>query len=484
MDKPLELTTSVAAPQRPWDARLARRLVTPLKNSRVTPNHLTTVRLAVGLFAAAAFTPGTYGWTNVGACLLALSNFLDHADGELARMSGKGSRFGHLYDLASDALITVLLFVAMGIGVSVSADAEDRLFGTSPTLTGAIAGIAVAWIFLLRMQIEAMAGKAGTRQASIGGFETEDVLYLLPLVTLCNAIPGFIKLAAVGAPLFAVWVTIDYLRTLRSFSARASASNSRSAPFTGSLPPVTTLEAAAPPEARAAIADTGSLRQSFVEQGSFIRVPGFANDALVAGLIAAAQTTQPLLNRNYIPGHKRGGSVSRYTLDQHAPDIGELYHSPAFIDWLSALCGEKLQPSPPSDPHGYALYFYTQPGDHIGWHYDNSYYAGRRYTVLLGVIDDSSCLLEYELHTRDADRASQREAIRLAPGDLVFFDGDRLHHRITPSKQGERRVSLTLEYVTNPAMHPVWRFVSNMKDSIAYFGFRQVFGRMMTRTRR
>src|SRR5258708_32224302 len=103
--------------QRPWDARLARWLVAPLRDSRVVPNHLTTVRLLVGLAAAAAFVPGTYGWSNVAALLLVLSNFLDHADGELARVSGKTSRFGHVYDLASDALVTILLFVAIGVGI-------------------------------------------------------------------------------------------------------------------------------------------------------------------------------------------------------------------------------------------------------------------------------------------------------------------------------------------------------------------------------
>src|SRR3979490_3065446 len=88
------------AAQRPWDARLARRLVTPLKDSRPPPSHLTPVRLAVGVSAAAAFLPGTYGWTNIGALLLILSNFLDHTDGELARISGKTSRIGHIYHLA------------------------------------------------------------------------------------------------------------------------------------------------------------------------------------------------------------------------------------------------------------------------------------------------------------------------------------------------------------------------------------------------
>src|SRR5271156_3385873 len=113
--------------QRPWDARLARRLVTPLKDSWVTPNTLTTVRLFVGLGAAAAFLPGTYGWSNVAALLLILSNFLDHTDGELARLSGKSSRIGHVYDLASDAAVTILSFLAMGAGVDENSGLELQI---------------------------------------------------------------------------------------------------------------------------------------------------------------------------------------------------------------------------------------------------------------------------------------------------------------------------------------------------------------------
>lgn len=199
--------------QRPWDARLARRLVAPLKETRVTPNHLTTVRLAVGLAAAAAFLPGTYAWSNLAALLLVLSNFLDHTDGELARMSGKSSRLGHLYDLASDAAVTILLFIAVGVGVGAQTPA---LLGVSPAVLGLIAGCAIALIFLLRMRIEDMAGKTASRQASLGGFETEDVLYFLPLVTLSNAVTPFLKAAALCAPLFAAGVAIHYVRVLRS----------------------------------------------------------------------------------------------------------------------------------------------------------------------------------------------------------------------------------------------------------------------------
>jgi phosphatidylglycerophosphate synthase len=212
MSTPEHLSYSRPVAERPWDARLARWLVTPLKNGRVTPNHLTTVRLAVGLAAAAAFLPGTYGWSNLGALLLIVSNFLDHTDGELARISGKSSRIGHVYDLTSDAVVTILLFIAIGVGVGANPTTAIEI---SPVALGVIAGCAVALIFYLRMRIEDMAGKAANQQGSIGGFETEDVLYLLPLVTLSNAVVPFLVTAALCAPLYAVWVVMDYRRALR-----------------------------------------------------------------------------------------------------------------------------------------------------------------------------------------------------------------------------------------------------------------------------
>jgi len=222
--------------------------------------------------------------------------------------------------------------------------------------------------------------------------------------------------------------------------------------------------------------DLPELRREFRAQGAFLYLPQFLPEALTAQLIAAVTDVAPVINRNYLPGHKQGGSVSRHAIDERAPGIAALYRSPALLAWLSAVAGEPLQVSPADDPHAYALYFYTQPGDHIGWHYDTSYYAGRRYTVLIGVIDESSCRLDYQLHTRSPERAPQPGSLKIAPGGLVFFDGDALRHRISPLAAGERRVSLTFEYLTDARMHRWGRFVSNMKDSIAYFGFRQVFG--------
>jgi alkylated DNA repair dioxygenase AlkB len=219
------------------------------------------------------------------------------------------------------------------------------------------------------------------------------------------------------------------------------------------------------------------LRREFAEQGAFLFLENFLAPEVTDQLIAAVADVTASVNRNYLPGHKQGGSVSRHTIDRLAPFVADLYRSPALIEWLGQLAGERMQVSPVQDPHAYALYFYTRPGDHIGWHYDTSYYAGRRYTLLIGVVDESSCQLEYELHTREAGAAVKAGTVRIPPGGLCFFDGDKLRHRITPLGKNELRVSLTFEYVTDPAMRPWRRLISNMKDAVAYFGFRQVFRR-------
>ncbi len=476
-------------------------MVTPLINTRVSPNHLTTLRLIVGLACAWAFAKGGYAMANLGAVLLVLSNFIDHTDGELARVSGKTSRFGHLYDLGSDAFVTVLLFGGIGMGVEAMAPGS---LPVSASVLGWMAGVAVALIFFLRMRIEDRVGKAGTKQASVGGFETEDVLYLMPLVTLFDGTRGFLIAAAIGAPLFALLVVADYVRVMRRpLPAQPQTNNHTNTTTDMTDTTATSAAALAPaqaapsaPSAPAAFAadaeieramdaiDFDSVTSEFKSQDAFIYLEKFLPRTVTDQLIAAARAVTPNVNRNYLPGHKQGGSVSRHTLDELAPFVAELYRSPALMRFLERLAGEKLLPSPKEDPHAYALYYYTRPGDHIGWHYDTSYYKGRRYTLLLGVVDQSSCKLEYRLHTRNSGAPQVDGAVAYPPGALVFFDGDKLHHRITPLGDNEERISLTFEYVTDPRMGTWQRFISNMKDAIAYFGFRQVFRQVLQRTKR
>ena len=194
---------------KPLDARLAARLVYPLRNSAITPNHLTTVRLLTGIVACALLAGGDPVLVNIGALCLALSNFLDHTDGELARITGKHSRTGHYYDLASDALVNILLFAGIGIGLRHSS------LGDGALVLGILAGVAVAVIFQLRLMIGHLTGKSQVTQPNLGLFEIEDIFYLLPLVTFFSVLQPFLIVAAIGAPVFALWTLVEYLRLRR-----------------------------------------------------------------------------------------------------------------------------------------------------------------------------------------------------------------------------------------------------------------------------
>lgn len=200
----------MTAPERkPLDARLARWLVRPLRHTWVTPNHLTTLRLLFGLCACACLARGGYGWANAGALCFAISHFLDHADGELARLTGNISKAGHRYDLASDALVNVLLFASLGLGL------RHGGLGAAALSLGLLAGLAVAAVFHMRMVIEEAIGRDGARQPNIGMVEIEDVLYLLPVVAFFDQLTPFLLAASIGAPLFALWVLRDYLALKR-----------------------------------------------------------------------------------------------------------------------------------------------------------------------------------------------------------------------------------------------------------------------------
>jgi hypothetical protein len=223
------------------------------------------------------------------------------------------------------------------------------------------------------------------------------------------------------------------------------------------------------------VVDYQKLQAEFQAQNEFLVLENFLPNSLIEKFLALLPSLQPAINRNYIPNHKKGGSISRYTLDNVAPIFREFYQLSTFFEFLNEITAEKLLACPDIDPHTYALYYYTEPGDHIQYHYDTSYYHGKRYTVLLGLVDDSSSKLEYQLYKDIPERETQTQTLSLNPGTLVLFNGDKLYHRVTPLGDNEQRIVLTMEYVTDTRMGILKRFVSNMKDAIAYFGFRQVF---------
>lgn len=217
--------------------------------------------------------------------------------------------------------------------------------------------------------------------------------------------------------------------------------------------------------------DRQNIQRAYWNQNEFIHLEQFLPPTVFDPLLTEVELLEPDINRNYVPGHKQGGSVSFYNIREKAPAMLALYRSSALRTFLDRLIDAELKLCPEDDPHACALYYYTKPGDYIGYHYDTSYYKGTRYTVLIGLVERSEhCRLVARVDTGVAVENLPETRIRMDAGTMVVFNGDKLWHAVTPLGEGERRVVLTLQYVTDQRMGPVKKLFSNMKDAVAYFG--------------
>ena len=188
-----------------WIHKFSRQFVKPLVDTPVTPNHLTTGRLVFGVVAAVCFAfSGNPIWDWSGAICFLISMVLDRADGELARLSGKSSQFGALYDLVTDAICNSALFVGIGTGLTNSS------LGNWSILLGIIAGLFIIIIFLASIQLT---NEAGTGEAaafnSLAGFDPDDAMVLVPIGILLGLAQHLLIAAAVITPIVSVFILKD-----------------------------------------------------------------------------------------------------------------------------------------------------------------------------------------------------------------------------------------------------------------------------------
>jgi archaetidylinositol phosphate synthase len=184
---------------KPWDSRIAHALILPLRDTRVHPNHVTTAALVVGVGAAALYAMATPAAVDAGAACWVVASILDHADGELARLTGKVSEFGHRYDRAADLIVKLSLFAGLGASLR-----HGPLQHWSLPL-GVLGGASLLAIFALRGEMARRRGVGAFKQPIAGGFELEDILYVIAPLTWLGWLGPFLVCTAVGTPLFTMW---------------------------------------------------------------------------------------------------------------------------------------------------------------------------------------------------------------------------------------------------------------------------------------
>ena len=169
--------------------RGSRPITRLLVSTDLTPNHVSLASLAVGLGAIWCFWRATPASAFVGVVLYALACIVDHADGELARLTFQESRFGASLDWTIDTIIHAGL--VLGIGVTAGG---PLMLGVG--LVGA-AGVTLSALFAYYLPHEIEIGP------TIGGvlrnIANRDLFYLLLLgaATLRLLTPRAVGVAAV-----------------------------------------------------------------------------------------------------------------------------------------------------------------------------------------------------------------------------------------------------------------------------------------------
>ena len=183
---------------------------------------------------------------------------------------------------------------------------------------------------------------------------------------------------------------------------------------------------------------------------------------------------QALSERVHIPVHKRGATISYHALHYCAPELVAFYLSPAFHAWCSGIVGERVQPTPLHDLSSCSLLIYDRPNDHIGWHFDLNFYRGRHFTALLSLVNsdaDGAGVSSANLLVRENGFDT---VVPTPPNTLVLFEGAETYHCVTPLRNGERRIILSMTFCTDPSASTLQTLERRVKD-IAYFGLRALW---------
>jgi phosphatidylglycerophosphate synthase len=150
------LLRSLRKPQDGWTSRylnrhisltLTRLLVaTPLK-----PNQVSVGILGVGLFGAWLASRGTYESMLLGAALFQAQSILDGCDGEMSRLTFRGSRLGEWLDTIGDDLTNYGFFAGAAWGLYASSGRAIYLALGALTVTCGFVGSGLEYRYLIRI---------------------------------------------------------------------------------------------------------------------------------------------------------------------------------------------------------------------------------------------------------------------------------------------------------------------------------------------
>jgi phosphatidylglycerophosphate synthase len=194
-----------------FNRKLSRPLTRCLVQTPLTPNQITILSCLVGLVGALCFFPGGYWGPVVGALLLQFSVVLDCCDGEVARIKFLESAFGDVLDIVCDTVVTVAIFIGVGVAVW-----NDGASSHALSLAGllALGGCLAFPLVTLAEKTETVGDRRGgwedqLMKRLVASLTTRDVSVVIFASALTGKLPWFLWGAAIGAQAF--WLLLFWL---------------------------------------------------------------------------------------------------------------------------------------------------------------------------------------------------------------------------------------------------------------------------------
>ncbi len=173
---------------------------------------MTLITVVIAFGGARLLASGDRVYANWGASLFVLARFLDHFDGELARLKGMASKLGYYLDYAAGAGSYAALFLALGIGL------REGFFGHWSIFIGAVGALAAFISAFSNIALDRQTGGDETGDAAgypgFAGFELEDGIYLLAPITWLGFLYAFFVAAGVGAAIYSLWTLVQWRRSV------------------------------------------------------------------------------------------------------------------------------------------------------------------------------------------------------------------------------------------------------------------------------
>lgn len=171
--------------------------------TRITPNQLTYASFALMVGGAVCYCLNHRSFILAGAFLQLLSNFVDSADGILARMKGMSSKFGATLDLILDRIGDLLLYGSLAVAV----------YHTSHDVRLIILGLAGLAAFNLQVSLYYLIESYNrVPQTGLSGETRAFTSWVIWLCTLINHLEIMIFIAVIEPLASIVYQTVKFLR--------------------------------------------------------------------------------------------------------------------------------------------------------------------------------------------------------------------------------------------------------------------------------